>query len=339
LESRWQVDESRAPAKVDGDWLTEHSGAVDGTGGERWKYIDAALRLGLRGLPGGETLPQLLGRRCGVRTWSTMQALTEAGILAWADAEHARSGNWPTADTGPIREAPGESWNAVDVALRGGGRSLPGGSSLAQLLAEHRGVRNKANLPPLTIELIAVWGRAHHQRKGEWPTPESWPVEDAPGETWRGIDQALHNGHRGLAGGSSLYQLLRASFQIPGRRARNEPPPEPTEGQLRLRIDRMRDQGMPMAAIAKAMGMTVKEVERLQYGLIRGTGGETWASVNLALHEGFRGLPGGSSLARLLASCLNLRLPSSSWSAPAALPGPPVVGCTVFSFWSSCGFS
>jgi hypothetical protein len=66
-----------------------------------------------------------------------------------------------------------------------------------------------------------------------------------------------------LAGGSSLYQLLRAAFQIPGRRARNEPPPEPTEGQLRTRIDRMRDQGMPLLAIAKSMGMTVEEVERL----------------------------------------------------------------------------
>jgi hypothetical protein len=145
----------------------------------------------------------------------------------------------------------------------GGGRGLPGGSSLAKLLAEHRGVRNKADLPTLTTQGIAAWGRAHHERRGEWPTPESGPVEDAPGETWRGIDQALHNGYRGLPGGSSLYQLLRAAFQIPGRRARNEPPPEPTEGQLHLRIDRMRDQGMPMAAIARLLGMTVEEVERL----------------------------------------------------------------------------
>jgi hypothetical protein len=254
---------ARAHHEKHGDWPTEYSGAVDGTNGETWRNIDAALREGLRSLPGGETLAQLLGRRCGVRTWSTMPALTEAAILVWADAEHGRSGNWPTADTGPIPEAPGESWNAVDVALRGGGRGLPGGSSLAQLLAEHRGVRNKADLPPLTIEGIAAWGRAHHQRKGQWPTLESGPVEDAPGETWKAVNLALHQGLRGLPGGSSLYQLLRAAFQIPGRRARNEPPPEPTKEQLRFRIDRMRDQGMPMAAIAKAMGMTVEEVERL----------------------------------------------------------------------------
>jgi hypothetical protein len=32
---------------------------------------------------------------------------------------------------------------------------------------------------------------------------------DAPGETWRGIDQALLQGLRGLPGGSSLTKLLK----------------------------------------------------------------------------------------------------------------------------------
>ena len=54
-----------------------------------------------------------------------------------------RTGKWPTKTSGPIPEAPGESWNAVTAALREGLRGLPGGSSLALLLAEKRGVRQR----------------------------------------------------------------------------------------------------------------------------------------------------------------------------------------------------
>src|SRR5205807_10025655 len=41
-----------------------------------------------------------------------------------------------------------------------------------------------------------------------WPTPEDGAVNDAPGEPWKGIDLALHQGLRGLGGGSSLHALL-----------------------------------------------------------------------------------------------------------------------------------
>jgi hypothetical protein len=260
LIERW----ARTHFDIMGDWPTEYSGAVLGvTPAEDWRNIDAALRGGHRGLPGGDTLPRLLGRLCGVRTWTTMPQLTETGILAWADAERDRSGSWPTADTGPILEAPGETWSAVENALRIGLRGLPGGSSLARLLAEHRGVRNKANLPELKEEVIVALAAAHHERTGQWPSEASGSIADAPGETWKAVNLALFQGLRGLPGGSSLYQLLRARLRIPGRRAKNEPVPPPSEGQLRLCIDRMRDQGIPMLAIARLLGMEVEEAERL----------------------------------------------------------------------------
>jgi hypothetical protein len=231
LIERW----ARKQFEITGDWPTEYSGAVLGvTPAEDWRNLDAALRGGHRGLPGGDTLPRLLGRRCGARTWVTMPQFTEAGILAWADAERARSGSWPTADTGQILEAPGETWLGIENALRGGGRGLPGGSSLARLLAEHRRVRNKADLQELTEELIVAWAAAHHERTGQWPSEASGPIADAPGETWKAVNLALFQGLRGLPGGSSLYQLLRAHLRIPGRRAKNEPVPPPSEGQLRL---------------------------------------------------------------------------------------------------------
>jgi hypothetical protein len=64
--------------------------------------------------------------------------LSEQQILAWADAYHARAGEWPSADAGPVADAPGEKWVNIDQALRSGFRRLPGGDSLARLLDRHR---------------------------------------------------------------------------------------------------------------------------------------------------------------------------------------------------------
>jgi hypothetical protein len=63
--------------------------------------------------------------------------LTVAQILAWADAHHAHNGRWPSAISGPVSEAPGESWQAIDSALHRGWRGLPGSDSLARLLVRH----------------------------------------------------------------------------------------------------------------------------------------------------------------------------------------------------------
>jgi hypothetical protein len=41
-------------------------------------------------------------------------------------------------------------------------------------------------------------------------------AEDAPGETWAGIDSALRTARRGLPGGSSLAKLLREVLGIFG---------------------------------------------------------------------------------------------------------------------------
>lgn len=97
----------------------------------------------------------------------------------------------------------------VTTALREGLRGLPGGNSLAQLLAARRGVRNHLRLPRLATKQIAAWAGAHRDREGEWPTVRSGPVPEAPGETWKGINVALFKGLRGLPGGSSLPRLLR----------------------------------------------------------------------------------------------------------------------------------
>jgi hypothetical protein len=65
--------------------------------------------------------------------------LTVEQILAWADAHYARTGKWPTFASGPVLEAPGETWAAIASALHRGNRGLPGGHGLAWLRDRHRG--------------------------------------------------------------------------------------------------------------------------------------------------------------------------------------------------------
>jgi hypothetical protein len=202
-----------------GGWPTYRSGPVEGAPGETWRMVDTALQRGSRGLRGGRSLAALLAAKRGARNRRSLPALKVPQVLAWAKAHHARTGTWPTDDSGAIAAAPGETWKGVDLALRWGYRGLKGGVSLARLLAGKLGVRNRTNLPPVTAAQVLGWAEAHHRRTGDWPTRTSGSVGDAPGETWHGVDLALRCGYRGLPGGSSLGRLLRASRERSGRPA------------------------------------------------------------------------------------------------------------------------
>jgi hypothetical protein len=64
--------------------------------------------------------------------------ITAKKILAWADAHHRRTGRGPSCESGPILDAPGETWLAVQMALVQGLRGLRGGSSLHIFLKKFR---------------------------------------------------------------------------------------------------------------------------------------------------------------------------------------------------------
>jgi hypothetical protein len=193
-----------------GTWPKSASGFISEAHKENWNMVDTALRLGLRGLPGLSSLAQLLAKRRGVRNLQGLPRITEQMILDWADRSHARTGFWPTSKLGRIPEAKdGTTWLAVEAALRYGRRGLPGGSSLAQLLAAHRGVRNPKQLPPLSVRQVLAWGRAYYRCEGHWPSYDAGPVREAPDVTWRAIATSLRDGLRGLPGGISLARLLR----------------------------------------------------------------------------------------------------------------------------------
>src|SRR5262249_38261329 len=195
------------------------AGGFAGAVGEPRRRVGTALRYGLRGLPGGSSLARLLAERRGVRNHMALPPLTEARVLAWADAWRAAHGRWPGRYDGPA--AAGETWPGINYALREGGRGLPGGSSLAELLCRRRGRRHHRRPPRLTRGQVLAWADAHRRRTGGWPTYRSGPVLEAPGETWQAVQDALRAGTRGLPGGDSLAELLRRRR---GRRNRKRPP-------------------------------------------------------------------------------------------------------------------
>jgi hypothetical protein len=219
--------------------------------------------------------------------------LTVEQILAWADAHHACTGRWPHNGSGPVAGVPGETWKAIDSALRGGYRGLPGGSSLVNLLRERRG-KDRAR-PPLTVAKILRWADAHHRQAGAWPQSRSGPVTDAPGENWSALDDALRHGHRGLPGGSSLTWLLaqngREDPAEPRKSGRTRPPRPPARPPLRVE---------QILAWADAHHARTGRWPTVASGPIPEAPGETWRAVSNALSHGFRGLPRGSSLPRLL---------------------------------------
>ena len=264
-----------------GRWPNRDDGLVAGTADENWNAIDRALAVGNRGLPGGTTLAKLLLRHRGRPHHQLPPDLTVPQILAWADAFHRKTGEWPGHLDGRIPKTR-LTWSAVHTALARGKRGLPGGISLPQLLERHRGVRNHLAAPPLSAEMILVWADDHHQRTGSYPKHDDGAVAAAPAETWGGVENALVKGRRGLPGNDSL-----AKFLARHRGVRNKANlPALTPGQIK--------------AWAEAHQTRTGSWPTAHGGAVADAPGESWGAVHSALAAGLRGLPGGDSLARFL---------------------------------------
>ncbi len=272
-----------------GRWPGQASGRVTGASGESWHKLDSALRMGLRGLPGGSSLAELFRVERGVRNKSRTPRLSRANILAWADAWHAQHGRWPGHKSGPIPNSGGETWLSVDKALRAGSRGLRRPSSLSNLLDSSGRARNRLNVPALSEDLILRWSDDHRRRTGRWPTETAGPILAAPRENWANISNCLRVGARGLTGGDTLARLLHRQ-----RGARNvQALPRLTYGQILEWADAHHDWTGCWPTIAA--------------GDVLDAPGEKWPNINAALMTGKRGLPGGMSLARLLATRRGVR--------------------------------
>lgn len=270
-------------------WPNENSGQVLDAPGEKWGTISGALAKGQRGLHGGSSLAKLLAERRGVRNISALPDLTIEQILVWADLHHETTGEWPRTKSGDVMSAPGEAWANISQALSNGLRGLPGGSSLAQLLAEKRGVRNVNAPPKLSIMQILKWADAHHRKTGKWPTLASGDVLDTPGEAWANISGALSAGLRGLPGGLSLAQLLTEKRGVRNIQAL----PSLTIRQILQWADAHHEKTGEWPSVTSRN--------------VLDAAGEKWGNIQNALVLGLRGLPGGSSLTKLLAEKRRIR--------------------------------
>ena len=263
--------------------------------GETWASLDAALRDGRRGLPGGSSLARLLAEHREAPHIDTESRLTAEQILAWADAHRQATGRWPSSNAGSVLHAEGVTWGAIESALRGGYRGLPGGQSLGRLIREHAGQDAYRTRPALAVGQVLAWADAHRASTGAWPVESSGPVAAAPGENWRAIGGALRRGTRGLPGGSSLARLLAE------RRGAREPKVPP-----RLAVEQV-------LAWADAHRAATGRWPSVKTGPVDGEPGEKWVNLNMALRHGRRGLPGGTTLGRLIAE-------HRGGPAPAAAP-------------------
>lgn len=140
-----------------GRWPTTACGRVCGAEGETWLGIDRALREQSRIACPHPSLRRLLEVERGARYPQKAWVLSPELILAWADGHFDRTGEWPAIRSGPIREAAGLSWWAVDSALRYGRHGLPGGSSLARLIRQFRPAPRTR--PPVQVRSIPKPGQ------------------------------------------------------------------------------------------------------------------------------------------------------------------------------------
>ena len=245
---------------------------------ESWLRISHALQDGLRGLPGGPTLPQLLLEHRGHKYHLARDPLTVEQILAWADAYKATHGKWPNQKSGAI-EGTDRTWAAVNIALTIGSHGLPGGTTLPELLKGERGHRSHLDTTRLTVEQVLDWADAYHDSHGKWPTARSGAIPGTDA-TWQVVNSSLQSGFRGFDGGSSLSQLLHE------RRGHMPQAMKP-----KLTIEQI-------LYWADQYYEVNEKWPSLKSGKIQGTH-ETWCGIGQALKGGGRGLPAGSTLGQL----------------------------------------
>ena len=265
-----------------GCWPMSRSGPVlDAHDGTTWEAVNTALAKGARGLPGYDSLARLLKRRRKTADARTVWPdLSRKKILEWIDDYRQRTRSWPQRESGPVPCARDISWSTIDRHLRKGNRSLPGGSSLAELLWEARGIWE--GKPPLTEEKIFKWAREHYDETRRWPVTLSGKVRHRPNEDWAAIDMALRHRRRGLKRTTSLSRLLTE------RRGERY---NPNLGRVTI------DQILEWAD--RHHRRTGKWPTRSS-GPVQGARHLRWNSIDYALRRGRRGLPGGTTLAQLL---------------------------------------
>lgn len=248
---------------------------------------------------------------CGINTFellrkaiqSAASQLDETQIIDWVKKHIEQYGKKPGKHTGAVEFAEGEhkgiTWAAIDIALKKGLRGLPGKSCLVKLIKEKLGIRSYHNPPALPTQLIIDWITLFINKYERKPNMSDGNIEFAEGEyageTWSGVNAALWRGGRGQPGKSSLASLIQENFGI--KNIQDLPALSAT-----LILDWIKQYIDVHGKKPNRTSGIIEPVSEEYKGI-------TWTIINTALEVGTRGLPGGSSLAKLIDNKMGIANP------------------------------
>lgn len=263
---------------------------------ETWIGINGALRNGGRGLPRRDKMSlHQLRQQHGLHS-----DLSEEILSRWIRLYYEKENTWPAqADRtvwdqttqGDWFQVEGENWQALNLALRAGGRGLDHlkGSSLP-LFRQRHGLTAEAE-PRFTEEKIVEWIKHYRRKEGKWPSrydTQVWTVDAEDqwiamaGETWVIIDMALYHGYHGLKCKGSSIARLREKHQLYDEKASSA---LSGPGIVRwIQLFRTKVGRWP-----RASDPTVWEYEQAMQTW-SAVPGETWSTIDQALFDGARAL-------------------------------------------------
>jgi hypothetical protein len=277
LIRKWILDEFTSTGK----WPNTRSGKVQVVGvDEAWQSLHNYLVRGGRGLPGGQSLTDVVAE---VRRQAGLEVvLTEGLIKQWIRAEYEKTKRWPLASDGDVLvDGVAEKWCNLHLNLLQGRRGLPGGRRLVDLVEE---VRTELGQPSTrTMEDVRQLIWQHYCDRKEWPHFKSkLPVPGGLFTSWNALNQALSVGRFGLPGGSSLAKVVESVKEEHGLSDK-------------LTLHKVRCWILAHHARAGVW-------PNVKSGLIgaEDANGMSWVNLDDALSRGLRGLEGGSSLAKVV---------------------------------------
>jgi hypothetical protein len=269
--------------KRTGQWPTHKSGPVKESPNDTWLGIRKALVNGNRGLQGDSSIEKLLWEKRNVKGQHAGNQLTTELIMDYAKQHYELTNDYPHSSSQWALKAIKDSWQAIDVALRNGQRSLNAlDGGLSKLLELNKLKRHRGSAPTKAQILEAAIEYQTSHPKGKWPTRVSGNVTELLDITWSAINDALKRGAITDTPERSLAQFLE---RVVDRRNQANLA-NLTETTILNWCDEY------FSAHGKYPGQGSEALESMD--------SETFNNINAALTSGHRGLPGGSSLAKLL---------------------------------------
>ncbi|MCU7860649.1 MAG: hypothetical protein KZQ86_12650, partial [Candidatus Thiodiazotropha sp. (ex Lucinoma kastoroae)] len=278
--------------------------------------LDSALSSGMRGLLGGASIAKLNEEisgenNLGYVNHKKQENLDIDEIQESLLAHYQATGEWMTnnkkgedgkrgsyiLEHGPL--AGHITVSALETNLAQGLRGLPGGASIAKLLEAvskefDLGYVNRLNQEDLSLDEVKESLLVHYQTTGEWLScGKKYTLEHGPyaGKiTVSALSHALERGSRGLPGEVSISELNEEISKENNLDYVNHMKQES------LDIDKIKES---LLAHYQATGEWLSSGKKytLEYGPYAGK--ITVGALDADLIKGLRGLPGGSSIAKL----------------------------------------